>query len=44
MINDNPFSKKVKTKNSLRGGDPIDVNPTQRSILIEQAFSSPKTS
>ena len=36
---DKTVSKKMKTKNSLRGGYPID-NPTQVSIFIEQAFSS----
>ena len=39
--NDTPVSKKIKTKNSLRGGDPNDVNPIHGSIHIEQAFSSP---
>ena len=38
--NDKTVSKKVKTKNSLGGGRPNDDNPTQGSILIEQAFSS----
>ena len=38
--NDKPVSKKVKTKNRLRGDDPND-DPTQRSILVEQTFSFP---
>ena len=35
--NDKPVSKKVKSKNTLKGGDPND-NPSNGRDLIEQAF------
>ena len=40
--NDKLVSRKVKIKNTLRGGDPNDVNPSNEKHLIEQAFFSPK--
>ena len=36
---DKPVSKKLKTKNNLRGGDPCYIQIDGRD-LIEQAFSS----
>ena len=38
--NDRPVSKKVKTRNSLGGGDSNDVNHSNRRDLIEKVFSS----
>ena len=38
---DKPVSKKVRTKNCLRGRDPIDVNFCDGKVLIEQIFSPP---
>ena len=37
--NDKPVSKKVKSKNNLKGGDPND-NTGNRGDSVEQAFSS----
>ena len=39
---DKPVSKKIRTKNSLRVGDPIDVNPSKGRGLIEQHISDSK--
>ena len=39
--NTKAVSKKVKSKNKLRGGDPNDDDPNNERDLIEQAFSSP---
>ena len=36
---DKGFSKKLKTKNNLRGFDPSNINISGKD-LIEQAFSS----
>ena len=41
--NDKPVSKKIKTKNSSKGGDANDVNTSNGSVLIEPAFCYPKT-
>ena len=38
--NDKPVSEKLKTKKSLRGGDPNHVNPSNGSVLCEQALFS----
>ena len=38
--NDKPVSKKVKSKNTFRGGNPNDDNTFNGKDLIEQAFSS----
>ena len=38
--NDKPVSKRVKTKNSSKGGDPDDVNIINGRNLIEQAFET----
>ena len=38
--NDEAVSKKIKSKNNLKGVDPNDVNPSNEKCLIEQAFSS----
>ena len=35
---DKPVSSKTETKNSLRGGDPNDVNPSKGRDLFEQVF------
>ena len=35
---DKAVSTKPETKKKLKGGDPNDVNPSNSSLLIEQAF------
>ena len=37
--NDKPLSKKEKTKNNLKGGDPSDSQNNEK-VLMDQAFSS----
>ena len=39
---DKPVSKFVKSKNSSRGGNSKDVNPSNGKELIEQAFADSK--
>ena len=38
--NDKTVSKKVKTKNNWRGGNPNDDNPTQGNFVFEKTFPS----